>query len=48
MRDGFIAPNSSGSYRFSVKNNSGYNMIYNINFEDAMSRIHQYEIQAKN
>ena len=33
-----IAPMSKGTYRFSVKNKSNYDMIYNIKFEDAMDK----------
>ncbi len=45
-----IAPMSSGTYRFSVKNKSGYDMIYNIKFEDAMdNRINmKYRLKIDN
>ena len=36
LRNNKIKPMSNGSYRFSVKNKSNYDMIYNIKFEDDM------------
>lgn len=42
-----IAPMSKGTYRFSVKNNSNYDMIYNIMFEDDMTNYINMKYRLK-
>ncbi|MBR6034364.1 MAG: hypothetical protein IKP28_06600 [Clostridia bacterium] len=44
---GKIAPASSGTYKFSVKNKSKYDMIYNIKFEDDMSTFINMKYRLK-
>ena len=42
-----IAPMSSGSYRFSVKNKTDFDIIYNIKFEDDMSEFINMKYRLK-
>jgi hypothetical protein len=42
-----IAPRSKGTYRFSVKNDSNYDMIYNIKFEDDMTNYINMKYRLK-
>ncbi len=42
-----IAPMSRGTYRFSVKNNSNFDMIYNINFEHDMTNYINMKYKLK-
>ncbi len=45
--NGKLAPMSNGTYRFSVKNNSSYDMIYNINFEHDMTNYINMKYRLK-
>ena len=45
--DNKIAPMSKGTYRFSVKNNSNYDMIYDIKFEDDMTNYINMKYRIK-
>lgn len=47
LQNGKIAPNSSGTYRFSVKNKSDYDMIYSILFEDDMKNFVNMKYRLK-
>ena len=47
LKDGKIAPMSTGTYRFSVKNKSDYDMIYNIKFEDDMTNYINMKYRLK-
>ena len=42
-----IAPMSNGTYKFSVKNNSNYDLIYNINFEHDMTNYVNMKYRLK-
>lgn len=42
-----IAPKSKGTYKFSVKNKSKYDMIYNIKFEDDMKSFINMKYRLK-
>lgn len=42
-----LTPNSSGVYRFSIKNKSDYDMIYNIKFEDDMKNYVNMKYKLK-
>ena len=47
LKDNKIAPKSSGTYRFSVKNKSNHDMIYNIKFEDDMKSFINMKYRLK-
>ena len=47
LKNNKIAPKSSGTYRFSVKNKSNHDMIYNIKFEDDMKSFINMKYRLK-